>query len=91
MGNGNAFAQPCAAKALARAQTFENLPFGEVFAVAGQFLADEFEQALLAAALDVELNPFRTQQITDKHMGADDVWERLTGCGLYSLAPVHTT
>jgi hypothetical protein len=37
----------------------------ELFAVAGQLFADQFQQSLFAAAVDIAVYFFRTQQVAD--------------------------
>jgi hypothetical protein len=47
--DGHALAEAGAAESFPGTEALENLALAEFVAVAGQFLADDFEQALLAA------------------------------------------
>jgi hypothetical protein len=68
--DGHALAESGAAETLAGTEALENLALAEFVAVAGQFLADDFEQPLLAAALNVTTNPLRAEEVANQHIVA---------------------
>ena len=59
MRNGHALAEPGAAEPFPGAQALEDFSLAQIFTVAGQLFADQFEQTLFAAAVNVAVNSLR--------------------------------
>ena len=63
--NSDTFTQAGTAQAFPGAQAFEYFSLIQAIAVAGEFPADNLQEAFFATAVNITANPFRTQQITD--------------------------